>query len=223
MRHYRERSPNEPPMCLAGTYGQFKEEWLKVWTNRSADSTALLSLGKPFIENWEKQLLMKSASPDFHYQTLHMRLEGSGYDPHILIQRWVASISSVSSVKEELELLFLKLARTNGWFPKAASPQNTAYLFAHMFKGYLQREITNSLDPLVDAFYMVNIEECVPIEDTHPDYLHIQALCLDQWDSYLLLMIRQGYDRTSMSELTHIPEHIVRLERKVIWNRISTT
>lgn len=222
MRHYRGRSLNEPPMRLNGTYDQFKEEWLKVWSNKASDFTNFLSLGRPFIDNWEKQLL-QAASPDFHYQTLHMRLEGQGEDPEEAIQDWIRDVNLGSSILEELELLYVKLARTNKWFPKQASSHNTAYLFAYMFKGYLQREILNSIDPLVDSLRTVSIEECVLFEDCHPDYLLIKALQLDQWDSYLLTMIRQGYDRTSMAELTHLPEHLIRLERTAIWNRISTT
>jgi len=164
-------------------------------------------MGIPFLEYWVSMLTDPSTEPDLTYQKLHLRLKAIsnlGATPEEAIARWIRHAEQVSSVYEELALIYFRTIRQPKYIGRGVRPEVGLVLFSNYFRSILKREIANNRDPLVDAARLGDRFPERIHEDGHTDHLLIKNLNLSIWESYLLEIMRYSPTGLEISRRTHL-------------------
>ncbi|HCT51059.1 MAG TPA: hypothetical protein DF712_01240 [Balneola sp.] len=221
MQLYRIMPTNTRAMPLACSPQVFVNEYFKCWQDPNRATDFLYELIQPFLKHWERMLREHSYQKDLNYIALCRRLYPIANDPQTLLQKYVEHADQVSSVQEELEILFFIRLRSLRYYPKKAAPRMAEYVIAKFFRDRLKDKITHSRNHPIDIPVPELIFKLLATEDVHPDHLLLKNLGLDRWESYLLELLKLGMNTMEISALTHLPRKTFANEGNHIWHKLK--
>ena len=193
--------------------------------DKTSDMTRLLEVIDPFISKWEDLLTGKEETKDINYIALCRML--SPKDPAIAIEKissWVQSIHAPGSVYDELVYLFIERVRRIKYKPKLAKPLAIEHIVANDFRMGLNHVIRGACRRIErDAFTKAESYEKIeiPVLVEYADYLLIENLNLDRWESYLLHLLKQGFSSVERSQLTHFHRRSLYTQEQNLWHLLK--
>lgn len=225
MIFYRVLPTHTRSMPLSVAPEEFTQEWKLCWEDSSRDLDLLSQMFKPMLRHWFELLTNKYYPKDLNYIALCRSLESEvpGQTAQRIIHTWVHESQLLSSVIEELELIFLEQLRSLRYFPTNAQPVMAEFVLGRDFRYRLKNKILRTHRRAIDVVSQGNSFNEAWAVDDHPDYFLIKNLGLDQWQGYLLLLISKGQTPVDMARLTHIPRETIYYEEKEIWSRLKQT
>lgn len=199
----------------------FVTEYKACWEDPDRPTDQLYQLVRPFLQHWAIMLQGRGEIKDINYVALCRRLYPNTQNPIEMIEAWCSTAEQTTSVMEELEMLFFSRLRRLNYYPKRASARMAEYVIAKDFRDRLKDLIVKAykrpLDLPVGA-----ITSSLTVEDSIPDYLLIKNLGLNEWESYMLELLKLGRPTAEIAALTHIPERTLLREEQYLWSRLST-
>ena len=201
---------------------EFAQEYHACRQNPDRPTDNLYRLVTPFFEHWDQMLRDHNQPKDINYAALCQRLVPTGETPFELLNHYVNWADQVSSVREELELLFFERLRHIRYYPTAANPRMVEYVVAMDFRNYLKNRIQYSGRHPIDIPSPELTFSSLEVEDVHPDHLLLKNLGLDAWESYLLTLMKKGLSALEIAELTRLPRKTFAQEESEIWHKLKT-
>lgn len=225
MIYYRVLPTHTRSMPLYVTPEQFTQEWRLCWEDPGRDPSLLMEMFKPMLQHWFLLLSSKNYPKGLNYIALCRSLESEmpGTTAQEMILTWIRETEILSSVLEELQLIFLEQLRGMRYYPSNAQPVMAEFVFARDFRYRLKKKILRTHRRAIDVVSQGNSFDEDWMVDNHPDYFLIKNLGLSQWQGYLLLLISKGNTPVDMARLTHIPRETIYYEEKEIWSRLKQT
>ena len=197
----------------------FAECWTECAKNKASDLTRLLKMMEPVFKSWEDFLLCKKYEIDMNFLTLCRLLDSDPAIALIKIKRWTKWAKSSSSIKEELQLIFIERIRKIKYTPDLASSKMLEYVVARDFKRGLHHHIRaiNRLKSR-DALFYADVFDEIEIETytNETDYWLLDIIKSNKWNSYLFHLISEGYTSIERSQLTKLHRRTLYNEEKKI-------
>ena len=172
---------------------------------------------EPVFDRWEHFLLRKNYDIDINFLTLCRMLSA---DPDLALSKidnWIEWAQSSSSIKEELQLIFLERVRKIKYTPDIASDKMVEYVVARDFKRALHHHI-RAINRLRyrDCLFHADIFDEIEIEayTEEVDFWVLDRIKSNKWNSYLFHLISEGYTSVQRSELTKIHRRTLYNEEK---------
>jgi hypothetical protein len=178
----------------------------------------LLSVLDPFFERWKRQLETGIAE-HLDYIALHIMLAAKLQEPEEACRVWLRRVRLLSSVREELEYIFIYSLRKMNRFPERARPYTVEYIISQRFRNYLEMSIEKAWrhrSPVVQTEEACYYLEC-------PDYLLLSNLHLSPRDSYLLYLLQQNMNSVERGELVHLHRFDLYHKERPLWQRLGLT
>ena len=220
---YKHLPTSTRPLPLAVSSKTFTDEWLLCIGDYQKDLTSLLLMMEPVFIYWEKQLTREIIEDDINFLTLCKLISKEPEEALAKIKRWRSWVKSNSDIKSELQYIFIERVRKLRYKPTFAQPLMVEYIVAKDFKLGLYHHIRYILR-LVDRDAIYNVEERefdIAVTFDLPDYLLLQNIGLNIWQSYLFHLIKQGYNSITRSVLTKLHRRNLYNEERKIWLRLK--
>lgn len=212
-------------MPLVVTSEEYAQEFKLAVASADSDITKLLEVSQPYLDQWEQQLTHVDTEKELNYIILCRLLSPKEPEKALeMIAAWVKWAETSSSVKEELQYLFLQRIRRFKYSPTLARPVTIEYVIARDFKYGLHHFISYAYakrqrDALDRAESTDTIElSYVP---TIPDYLLMNNMKLNRWQSYLFQLMLDRDTSTSRAKLSHYKRSNLFHEEKKIWQLLN--
>jgi hypothetical protein len=215
---------NQRPIpTLKVTSKEFTREWEACWKDQSRDITYLTSIATPLIDHWEALLTKPEYPRDIGFISLCALLDNTNMDSALqIVSSWVHWAEQLTSVREELEILFIEHIRKARYYPRLARPVMAEYVIARDFKSRLVSKIKLHRHP--DFEHDTHSPDTILcIVPEYPDYLMLKNLGLSNWESYLLKMMKERYSVLEISKLNRIPRETQYYEEKEIWDYLKNS
>lgn len=215
---------NQRPIpTLEVTSKEFTKEWEACWEDQKRDLTHLMSIATPLVDHWEALLTNSEYPRDIGFVSLCSLIDHTNINSALqIIKRWVHWAKQMTSVREELEMLFIEHIRRARYYPRLARPVMAEYVIARDFKSRLASKIMLRRHPDFEhGTHPPNTILCIVPE--YPDYLLLKTLGLSKWKSYLLKMMKERYSVLELSRLNRIPRETQYYEEKEIWDYLKQT
>ena len=97
------------------------------------------------------------------------------------------------------------------------------YVIAKDFRDRLKDLILRSHSHPIDVPHPAPTFQDMETEDKHPDYLLLETLGLNEWESYLLELLKMGMNAMDIAALTHLPRKTFANEETHLWHRLRQT
>jgi hypothetical protein len=214
---YKTFPTNRRPLPLDVDSHSFASVWKACAKNKQSDLTKLLQMMEPVFERWEVFLLRVDHNIDINFLTLCRMLSKNPDIALYKIDNWIKWAKSSSSIKEELQLIFLERIRKIKYTPDVASDVMVEYVVARDFKRALHHHIRaiNRLKFRDCLFYADIFDEIVVETYTNEvDIWILDRIKSNKWNSYLFHLITEGYTSRQRSELTRIHRRTLYNEEK---------
>ena len=214
---YKTFPTNRRPLPLEVDSSSFVSVWKACAKNKNSNLTALMQMMEPVFDRWEHFLLRKNYDIDINFLTLCRMLSA---DPDLALSKidnWIEWAQSSSSIKEELQLIFLERVRKIKYTPDIASDKMVEYVVARDFKRALHHHI-RAINRLRyrDCLFHADIFDEIEIEayTEEVDFWVLDRIKSNKWNSYLFHLISEGYTSVQRSELTKIHRRTLYNEEK---------
>ena len=202
----------------------FSKEWLKCIDEPESDLTKLIDMMKPVFIHWENKLLLLDLSDDINYLTLCKLISIDLEEALSHINTWIEWAQNTSSIREELEYIFIQRMRKFKYKPALARPAMIEYIVARDFKLGIHHHM-RSINRLVnrDALFSAEGLENNDIIDEvdFPDFFLLDTIKQNNWDSYLFHLIKNGYTSTERSQIVKIHRRNLFKEEQQIWHLLK--
>lgn len=222
---YKVLPTNTRPMQLEVTSEEFALEFKAVLSSPDSDISKLLEISQPHLDKWEEQLNGNIIEKDIGYITLCRLLSPGCSDKALeMVKCWVAWAKSSSSIKEELQYLFLQRIRKFRYHPSLARPVMVEYIVARDFKLGLRHFILYVYRKQArDALCRADRTDTIDISYTEefPDYLLIDSMALNKWQSYIFHLIVSGDTSINRAKLAHYKRRNLYREEQKIWQLLN--
>lgn len=214
---YKTFPTNRRPLPLKVDSSSFVSVWKSCAKDKRSDLTQLIQMMDPVFDRWEEFLLRENHDIDINFLTLCRMLSSDPDTALEKIDKWIEWAQSSSSIKEELQLIFLERIRKIKYTPDMASDTMVEYVVARDFKRALHHHI-RAINRLKfrDCLYHADIFDEIVVE-TYNDEVDIWILDKiksNKWNSYLFHLISEGYTSKQRSELTKIHRRTLYNEEK---------
>jgi hypothetical protein len=222
MHFYRLCSVTQRPLPLAVSDEVFINEWRLCREDKARDASTLFGMIKPFLIEWRQNLDDTAPEKNIHYIGLLQLLEAKGYNPVKAIDMWVQRARRLSSIDDELSLIFCEQLRKMKFVPHTDRFELCEWVIAMNFKYRLQTKIQVAVAKGVDAEPQgLTFESTETVEDIHPDYLLWKNTGFSVWQQYMFLLHEYEETALSISKLCHIPRETFYYEEIEIWQRLK--
>lgn len=216
---------NSRPLTLTVSSEKFASIWMSCILDKTSDMTKLLEVVHPFISKWERLLTDKEETKDINYVALCRMLSPTNpEEAREKISTWLESVQTPSSIYDELIYLFIERVRRIKYKPKLAKPLAVEYIVASDFRMGLNHLIRGACRRIKrDAFTKADSYEKIeiPVLVEPADYLLIENLDLDRWESYLLHLLKQGFSSVERSQLTHFHRRSLHTQEQNLWHLLK--
>jgi|15BtaG_2_1085339.scaffolds.fasta_scaffold02759_10 hypothetical protein len=219
--YYRILPTNSRAMPLECTAETFVNEYRECWEDPERPTNNLYVLVRPFLEHWARMLEDHGYKKDINYVSLCRRLYPITESPSEMIESWCNAAQQTTSVMEELEMLFFARLRRLNYYPKRAAPRMAEYVIAKDFRDRLKDMVLRSWRHPIDI-PMEAITSVLVTEDPQPDHLFFKTLGLNEWESYMLELLKLGRSTMEVAALTHIPRRTLLREEQYLWSQLRT-
>lgn len=217
---YKTLEPKQTPLTLSVSQEAFANEWKKCISDKSSDLSEIMIMIEPFLKIWEKQL-KNIFNPNIHFLTLCKLLSKKDINIAVnMVKDWVSWVETDSTIEHELKYLFIERLRNFKYKPALARPHSVEYIVAKDFKLALRNYI-RTICRLVkkDVIYSAVYQEYETLHTVeNPDVLLIKNLKLDNWQSYLLQLYKQGLSSSGRAQKLHIHRRDLYKEEKQLWD-----
>lgn len=222
---YKVLPTNTRPMQLEVTSEEFALEFKTALSSPDSDVTKLLEISQPHLDKWEQQLTGYTTEKDIGYVTLCRLLSPDSSNKALeMVKCWVMWAKSSSSIREELQYLFLQRIRKFKYHPSLARPVMVEYIVARDFKLGLRHFILYVYRKQGrDALFRADQTDTIDIlyAEEPPDYLLLENTGLNQWQSYLLHLIVSGDNSITRAKLAHYKRRNLYREEQKIWQLLN--
>jgi hypothetical protein len=220
MYTYRILPTNQRSLPLLVDSQTFTEEWKACWEDKSRNMTTLMEYAIPMFKHWD-QLLSRTAAPDINMISLCAQLAPDSDHAIHKIKKCIHWATHNTSVRNELELLFIEHVRKANYFPSFANPRMAEYVIARDFRTRLKDFINRSHIQNTNHIVLDTSVYEIRVEPEHPDYFLLKHLHLNKWESYLLKWISDGNTAISIARASHIPWDTFKHEERNIWRLLK--
>lgn len=223
MLRYQYLNTNVRPLPFKVTSKEFTQEWRACWEDKERDIGQLLEMAEPVITHWTNLLSNPNYPKDINYISLCGLLDATFGDfksPQV-IKFYCEQLELISSVKEELQLIFIRHLRKANYFPAKASWRKAEYVISLDYKSRIKNAITKQINHSIDIRTLEYSFEPDSYVDEHADYLLIKNLDLTPWEKYLFSLAQYDATTLSMARMHHIPRETFYYEEKELWRKLK--
>lgn len=219
MLRHRVFPVNQRSLPLKVTSKVFIDEWRECLKDKKRSLNTLWQMLTPAFDHWEAMFL-GNAKKDIGYASMYMSLKSRnrGYD---VLENWIEQTTLISSIRDELQTVWLLTIKRMRYFPWLAKPKMAEYVIARQFIFRMQDHIDGNSKRRIETVPLESKHDVESYEDSHPDYLLLKNSKLSDWELYLLTLTIEGLAVLDIANTCHIPRETFYYEEKKIWKKLA--